>query len=89
MLAMYLVGIVTAVCVAWILKKTILKTGTSSFVMELPAYKVPSLRNVGQRMFEGGWAFVRDAGTSDSVNDHCGLGGRLFSSWRSESCRQN
>jgi ferrous iron transport protein B len=63
MLAMYLVGIATAVGVAWILKKTILKTGTSSFVMELPAYKVPSLRNVGQRMFEGGWAFVRDAGT--------------------------
>lgn len=63
MLAMYLVGIATAVCVAWILKKTILKTGTSAFVMELPAYKVPSLRNVCQRMFDGGWAFVRDAGT--------------------------
>ncbi len=63
MLAMYLVGIVTAVGVAWVLKKTLLKTGTSSFVMELPAYKTPSLRNVGQRMFDGGWAFVRDAGT--------------------------
>ena len=63
MLAMYMVGIVTAIGVAWILKKTILQSGTSSFVMELPSYKVPSLRNIWQRMFEGGWAFVRDAGT--------------------------
>ncbi len=63
MLAMYLVGIVTAIGVAWILKKTILQSGTSSFMMELPSYKVPSLRNIWQRMFEGGWAFIRDAGT--------------------------
>jgi ferrous iron transport protein B len=63
MLAMYLVGIVVAIAVAWLLKKTILSTGSSSFVMELPSYKIPSLRNIWQRMFDGGWAFVRDAGT--------------------------
>ena len=63
MFAMYMIGIVVAVLVAWVLRKTILKTGTSSFVLELPSYKVPSLRNIGQRMFDGGWAFVRDAGT--------------------------
>ena len=63
MFGMYMVGIVTAVAVAWALRKTILKTGTSSFVLELPTYKLPSLRNVWQRMFDGGWAFVRDAGT--------------------------
>ena len=63
MFAMYLVGIVVAVAVAWILKKTWLKTGSSSFVLELPSYKAPSLRNVFQRMLDGGWSFVRDAGT--------------------------
>ena len=63
MFGMYLVGIITAVVIAWVLRKTILKTGTSSFVLELPTYKLPSLRNVWQRMFDGGWAFVRDAGT--------------------------
>ncbi|MCP4095832.1 MAG: ferrous iron transport protein B [Planctomycetaceae bacterium] len=63
MFGMYMVGIITAVAVAWLLRKTILKTGTSSFVLELPTYKLPSLRNVWQRMFDGGWAFVRDAGT--------------------------
>ena len=63
MFGMYMVGIITAVVIAWVLRKTILKTGTSSFVLELPTYKLPSLRNVWQRMFDGGWAFVRDAGT--------------------------
>jgi len=63
MFAMYLIGVVVAIGVAWVLKKTILKTGTSSFVMELPSYKLPSLRNITQRMWEGGWSFVRDAGT--------------------------
>ncbi len=63
MLGMYLIGIVTAIIVAWILKTFVLKTGTSSFVMELPSYKVPSIRNIWQRMFDGSWAFVRDAGT--------------------------
>jgi ferrous iron transport protein B len=63
MLAMYLVGIVTAILVAWVLRKTILKTGTSSFVLELPSYKMPSLRDIWQRVFEGGWAFVQGAGT--------------------------
>ena len=63
MFGMYMVGIITAVVIAWVLRKTILTTGTSSFVLELPTYKLPSLRNVWQRMFDGGWAFVRDAGT--------------------------
>lgn len=63
MFAMYLVGIVVAIAVAWILKKTWLKTGSSTFVMELPTYKVPSLRNVWHKVYEGGSAFVKDAGT--------------------------
>ena len=63
MFAMYMVGIVVAIGVAFVLKKTILKFGTSSFVMELPEYKVPSLRSIARRMYDGGWAFVKDAGT--------------------------
>lgn len=63
MLSMYLVGVVTAIAVAWLLKNTILKTGTSTFVMELPTYKFPSFRNVGLKIWEGAWSFVRDAGT--------------------------
>ena len=63
MFAMYMVGIVTAVAVAWILKTTILKSGTSTFVMELPSYKLPSLRNIWIKVNDGASAFVKDAGT--------------------------
>lgn len=63
MLGMYLVGTVTAILVAFALRRTILKTGTSSFVMELPSYKWPNFRNIGFRVWEGSWAFIRDAGT--------------------------
>ena len=63
MFAMYFLGAAAAVGVAWILRKTLLRGETPSFVMELPPYKWPSLVNVLQRMLERGWAFVRRAGT--------------------------
>lgn len=60
---MYLVGIVAAVVVAFVLKKTLLRGATPPFVMELPSYKWPSLSTVGLRVAEKGWSFVRRAGT--------------------------
>ena len=63
MFAMYSIGILAAICVAFILKKTILKGATPPFVMELPSYKFPSLSVVLHRMFDRGWAFVKRAGT--------------------------
>lgn len=63
MLAMYAVGTITAIIVALVLKKTILRGATPPFVMELPSYKIPSLRTVLLRMADRGWAFIRRAGT--------------------------
>ncbi len=63
LLAMYLVGIITAVAVALVLKRTLLRGATPPFVMELPPYKIPGLRIVMHRMLDRGWAFVRRAGT--------------------------
>jgi len=63
MFAMYTIGIVAAVFVTLVLRRTILKGVTPPFVMELPSYKVPGLGIVLYRMFERGWAFVRRAGT--------------------------
>ncbi|MBX7169024.1 MAG: ferrous iron transport protein B [Pirellulales bacterium] len=63
MTAMYLLGIVAAVLVALVLRRTILRGPTPAFVMELPAYQWPSPRNVLYRMAERGWAFIRRAGT--------------------------
>ena len=61
--AMYAVGTIVAIGVAWLLKKTLLRGETPPFVMELPTYKMPSLRIVAFRMAERGWAFIARAGT--------------------------
>lgn len=63
LLAMYTVGVVVAIGVAWVLKRTILRGETPPFVLELPSYKIPSLRNVIYRMAERGWSFLARAGT--------------------------
>ncbi|HEX3599979.1 MAG TPA: ferrous iron transport protein B, partial [Lacipirellulaceae bacterium] len=63
LLAMYSVGAIVAIGVAWVLKKTLLRGQTPPFVMELPSYKVPAFRTVFHRMWERGWAFLARAGT--------------------------
>lgn len=63
MLAMYALGIIVAVIVAFILKKTILKSPPPPFVMELPPYRVPNLRTVFQNMVTRAWLFIKRAGT--------------------------
>ncbi len=63
MLGMYALGIVTAIIVAWILKKTLLKSPPPPFVMELPPYRLPNVRNVLLNMFTRAWMFVKRAGT--------------------------
>ncbi|HEY8559969.1 MAG TPA: ferrous iron transport protein B [Pyrinomonadaceae bacterium] len=63
MLAMYSFGIVTAILVAFVLKRTLLKSPPPPFVMELPPYRLPNLRTVFQNMFTRAWLFVKRAGT--------------------------
>lgn len=63
MFAMYCVGAVMAIVVAFVLKKTIMQGETPPFIMELPSFKIPSLRVVAMRVVERGWSFVRRAGT--------------------------
>ncbi|MCE9545200.1 MAG: ferrous iron transport protein B [Planctomycetia bacterium] len=62
-MAMYLLGIVVAVGAAFLLRHTLLKGPRPPFVMELPAYKVPSVKVVSWRAGERAWEFVRRAGT--------------------------
>lgn len=63
MLGMYALGIVTAIIVAFILKKTLLKSPPPPFVMELPNYRLPNARNVLVNMFTRAWLFIKRAGT--------------------------
>ncbi len=63
MLAMYALGIAVAVVVAFILKRTLLKSPPPPFLMELPPYRMPNLRTVFQNMFTRAWLFLKRAGT--------------------------
>ncbi|MGC2235078.1 MAG: ferrous iron transport protein B [Pyrinomonadaceae bacterium] len=62
-LAMYALGIIVAIIIAFILKRTLLKSPPPPFVMELPPYRLPNFRAVFQNMFNNGWMFVKRAGT--------------------------
>lgn len=62
-LTMYLLGISTAVGVAWLLKHSILKAPSTLFVMELPVYRIPSLSNVFHTMLSRAGLFVKRAST--------------------------
>ncbi len=63
MFAMYMLGFILAPIVAFLLRKTLLRGERSLFVMELPAYKRPSLKTVLRRVFDAAWMFLRRAGT--------------------------
>lgn len=61
--SIYLLGIVLAVIMAKIFKKFLFKGKTAPFVMELPPYRVPTLKGLLIHMWERGSLFVRKAGT--------------------------
>jgi ferrous iron transport protein B len=63
MLSMYLLGIVMALLMAWVFKKTLLKGETPMLIMELPPYKKPVVRVVLQHMWDRSKLFLRRAGT--------------------------
>jgi ferrous iron transport protein B len=63
MVAMYLLGILVAVCVAWLLKRTILRAPTPPLVLELPPYRAPNFRVIVQTMFSRAGLFLQRAGT--------------------------
>ncbi|MBP9665182.1 MAG: ferrous iron transport protein B [Pyrinomonadaceae bacterium] len=63
MLAMYAIGIIVAIVVAFILKRTVLKAPPPPFLMELPPYRLPNLRTVLQNMLTRAWLFLKRAGT--------------------------
>jgi len=60
---LYMLGIVVAVIVSFILNRLILKTSRGSFMMEMPSYKVPTPRSILIRVFNRARSFVVRAGT--------------------------
>lgn len=60
----YFVGVAAIILSGIILKKTKMFAGeVSPFVMELPAYHMPTVGNVLRSMWERGWSFIKKAGT--------------------------
>ncbi|MGV3613067.1 MAG: ferrous iron transport protein B [Fluviicola sp.] len=60
--ALYLLGVVSALLVAWVIKQFFKKKELSIFLLEMPAYKNPRWGNVGIQVLEKVKIFVLDAG---------------------------
>ncbi len=63
MLGLYLAGFVAAMTTAWLLKSSILKSSETPFILELPQYRMPTLRSLAMRLVDRARVFLRQAGT--------------------------
>ncbi|MGA3080005.1 MAG: ferrous iron transporter B [Terracidiphilus sp.] len=63
MLSLYLAGFVGAMTTAWLLKSSILKSSETPFILELPQYRMPTLRSLALRLMDRARVFLRQAGT--------------------------
>ena len=59
----YVIGIVLAVIWAKVFRATLLKGEATPFVMELPPYRMPTLKGLAIHMWERTWLYVKKAGT--------------------------
>jgi ferrous iron transport protein B len=63
MLSLYLIGFLAALATARLLKSSILKSSETPFILELPQYRMPTLRSLGLRLMDRANVFLRQAGT--------------------------
>jgi len=63
MLSLYLAGFVGAMTTAWLLKSSILKSNDAPFILELPQYRMPTVRSLALRLVDRARVFLRQAGT--------------------------
>jgi ferrous iron transport protein B len=61
--ALYVSGIVAAMVVALVLRRSITRGAASGFIMELPKYQLPRVRDMAIGLFQRAWIFLRRAGT--------------------------
>ena len=60
---LYVAGIVGAMIVALVLRRTATKGAASGFIMELPRYQLPRLKDLAIGLWQRAWVFLRRAGT--------------------------
>ncbi|WP_077148832.1 ferrous iron transporter B [Sphingopyxis sp. KK2] len=60
---LYLSGIVGALVVAFVLRRTLAKGNAAGFMMEMPRYQMPRWRDIALGLWQRAWIFLRRAGT--------------------------
>ena len=63
LLSMYVLSVVAALFAAWVFRKTLFKGENSTFLLELPSYKLPKIRDVLLNVWDKGLIFLKQAGT--------------------------
>ncbi len=63
LLGLYVFGIVAAMVVALVLRRSFTKGAASGFIMELPKYQLPRVKDLLIGLFQRAWIFLRRAGT--------------------------
>ena len=61
--ALYIAGIVGAMVAALVLRRTVTQGAASSFLMEMPKYQLPNVRDIILGLWQRAWIFIRRAGT--------------------------
>ncbi|MET0587864.1 MAG: ferrous iron transporter B [Novosphingobium sp.] len=61
--ALYVVGILGAMIVALVLRRSVTKGAASGFIMEMPKYQLPVVKDLAIGLFQRAWIFLRRAGT--------------------------
>jgi len=61
--SIYLIGIILAIGMAKLFRTFLLPGKSEAFVMELPSYKLPTLKSVLLQMWERAWLYLKKAGT--------------------------
>jgi ferrous iron transport protein B len=63
LLGLYALGFLVAVATARVLKSSVLRSGRTPFLLEMPSYRWPTLRSIGLRLYDRSKVFLRRAGT--------------------------
>jgi ferrous iron transport protein B len=61
--ALYVAGIVGAMIVALVLRRSVTRGNASGFIMELPKYQLPTVKDLALGLWQRAWIFLRRAGT--------------------------
>ncbi|HEX3986313.1 MAG TPA: ferrous iron transport protein B [Acidobacteriaceae bacterium] len=63
MLSLYVLGFLAALGTARLLKSSILRASSAPFILELPQYRLPTVRSLSLRLMDRGKVFLKQAGT--------------------------